>query len=263
MKITIRMLSIATLILWIIIIFFFITAAYSVLNLGGSINLGKAQMLPSSKGITFTLPFSISNNGYYELADFNVTTRLTDPNGTMLDQSETFIPSIPRDTSVNATHTVPIELDYIMSTDNVPLLLNDSSFDIEIFAGLNFARVIPVQISTNATIPWGAPFSHLSVGEISVSYFNNTHGKASIPLSFENHAVFDLKGFLKLEFYGDSQELLASGEREINVPSGYRYNNIFTAYQRQQDISKLTSRGALHVIFETPAFVVDWWEPYG
>lgn len=263
MKIAIRMLGIATLILWIIIVFFFITAAFSVLNLSGSINLGEAQMLPSSKGITFTLPFSISNNGYYELADFNVTTRVTDTNGTLLDQSETFIPSIPRDTSVNATHTVPIELDYIMSTENVPLLLNDSSFNLEIFAGLNFARAIPVQISTNATIPWGAPFSHFSIGEISASRFNNTHSIASIPVRFENHAVLDLVGILKLEFYGDSQELIAYGERAINVPSNYRYNNIFTAYPRQQDVPKLTSGGDVHVIFENPAFVVDWWEPYG
>jgi len=261
MKIAIRMLTIATIILWIVILFFSVTAVYSVMNL--DINLGEVQMLPSSKGIIFSLPFSITNNGYYELADLNLTTRVTDPDGTMLDQSETLIPSIPKGTTVNATHTVPIDLDTIMSIEHVPLLLNDSSFDIEIFAALNFARAIPIQVSTNATIPWGAPLSHFSIGSLSVSSFNSTHGKGTVHVSFGNHAVLDLVGTLKLEFYSDSQELIASGETAINVPAQRDYDGEINAYPRQQDISKLNSSGNVHVIFETPMFVVEWDEPYG
>jgi len=150
-----------------------------------------------------------------------------------------------------------------MSIDHVPLLLNDSSFDIEIFAAINFARAIPIQISTSATIPWGAPLSHFSVGRLSVSPFNNTHGEATTPVSFENHAVLDLIGTLKLEFYSDSQELIASGETAINVPAQRDYDGEINAYPRQQDISKLNSSGNVHVIFETPMFVVEWDEPYG
>ena len=60
MKIAIRMLTIATIILWIVILFFSVTAVYSVMNVG--INIGEVQMLPSSKGIIFSLPFSIDNN---------------------------------------------------------------------------------------------------------------------------------------------------------------------------------------------------------
>ncbi len=261
MKIAIRMLGIATIILWITIIFFSVTAVYSVMQL--DLDIGEVQMLPSSEGIKFSLPFSITNNGYYELADLNVTTRVTDPNGTLLDQSETLIPSIPKGTTANATHTIPIDLDIIMSSDHVPLLLNDSSFGIEIFAGLNFARAIPIQISTNTTIPWGAPLSNFSLGRLSVSSLNSTHGKATIPVSFENHAVLDLIGTLKLEFYSDSQELIASGETDINVPPQQSYEGRITAYPLQQDISKLSSSGNVHVIFETPLFVVKWEESYG
>ncbi|MCZ2808558.1 MAG: hypothetical protein O2V44_04295 [Candidatus Bathyarchaeota archaeon] len=261
MKIAIRMLSIATIILWIVILFFSVTAVYSVMNLG--INIGEVQMLPSSNGITFSLPFSITNNGYYELADLNLTTRVTDPNGTVLDVTKTFVPSIPQGTNVNATHTIPIDLDSILSMDYVPLLLNDSSFNVEIFAGLNFARAVPVQLSTNATIPWGAPFAHFSIGRISVSPHNSTHGEASIPVSFENHAIIDITGTLKLEFYNDSNEHIASGMASINAPSQQSYADSLLVYMRQQDISKLTSSGNLHIIFETPMFTVDWWEAYG
>ena len=261
MKIAIRMFTISTIILWIVILFFSVTAVYSVMNLG--INVGEFQMLPSSKGITFSLPFSISNNGYYELADLNLTTRVTDPDGTVLDLTETLVPSIPQGTTVNATHTIPIDLDDILSMDHVPLMLNDSSFNVEIFVGLNFARIIPVQLSTNATIPWGAPFAHFSVGRISVSPHNSTHSEASIPVSFENHAILDITGTLKLEFYNDSNEQIASGMTTISVPSQQSYADSLLVYLRQQDISKLTSSGNMHMIFETPVFTVEWWEPYG
>ena len=261
MKIAIRMLTIATIILWIGILFFSVTAVYSVMNLG--ISVGEVQMLPSSKGVTFSLPFSITNNGYYELADLNLTTRVTDPNGTMIDLTETFIPSIPQGTNINESHTIPIDLDSILSMDHVPLLLNDSSFNIEVFAGLNFARTVPVQLSTNVTIPWGAPLAHFSVGTISVSSYNSTHGEASIPVSFENHAILDITGTLKLEFYNNSDKEIASAITAISVPSQQSYADRILVYPKQQDISELTGSGNVHLFFETPMFTVEWWEPYG
>jgi hypothetical protein len=261
MKIAIRILTIVTIIFWIVILFFCVTAVYSVMNV--EVNLGEVQMLPSSKGIIFSLPFSITNNGYYELADLNLTTRVTDPDGTVIDLTETFVPSIPQGANVTATHTIPIDFDTVMSMDYVSLLLNDSSFNVEIFAGLNFARTVPVQLSANVTMPWGAPFAHFSVGTISVSPYNSTHSEASIPISFENHAARDITGTLKLDFYDNSDDQIASGMTAINVPSQQSYADRILAYPRQQDVSKLTSGGNVHVVFETPMFTVEWWEPYG
>ena len=261
MKIATRMLSIAAIVLWVVILFFSVTAVYSVMNLG--INIGEAQMLPSSNGISFSLPFSILNNGYYELADLNLTTRVTDQNGTVFDITETLVPSIPRGSNVNATHTISVDLDSVLSMDHVSLLLNDSSFNVEIFAGLNFARAVPVQLSTNATIPWGAPFAHFSIGTISVSPHNSTHARATIPLSFENHAVIDITGTLKIEVYNNSNEHVASGMVDINTPSQQSYADRLRLYTSQEDASKLTTSGNMHLIFETPVFVVEWWEQYG
>jgi hypothetical protein len=258
MKIAIRMLTIVAVILWIVVLFFSVTAVYSVTNLG--IDLGEVQMLPSSNGISFSLPFCITNNGYYELADLNITTRVTDPDGTVFDVTETFVPSIPRGSNVNASHTISVDLDSIMSMNHVSLLLNDGSFNVEIFAGLNFARAVPAQISTNATIPWGAPFAKFSTGTISVSSSNSTHVTARIPVSFENHAVLDLTGTLRVEVCDDSDEPIASGVTSINAPSQQRYNADITVYAEQQDVSELTSSENLHIVFETPVFVVEWWE---
>ena len=261
MKIVVRMLSIATIILWLVILFFSVTAVFSVMNLG--VNIGEVQMLPSLRGITFSLPFSIANNGYYELADLNLTTRVTDPNGTVLDLTETFVPSIPQGTNVNASHTISVDLEDVLLMDQVSLLLEDSNFNVEIFAGLNFARAVPVQLSTNTTIPWGAPFAQFSIGKISVSLHNSTHREALIPVSFENHAVLDIAGTLKLEVYNNSQEQIASGLTTINVQSHNSYVDSVFVYVKQQDVLELTSNDNLHMIFETPMFIVDWWEHYG
>ena len=262
MKPAIRMLGLATIILWILIIVFSVTAVYSVMNL--DVGFGEVQILPSSKGITFSLPFFINNNGYYDISELSVTTRVTDPNGTTLALSETSVASILRSSSVETTHKISVALDVLMSMDHIGLLLNDSSFGLDIFAALNFAHAIPVQISTNATIPWGAPFSHFSVGEISVSPdYNGTHGEALIPISFENHAVLDITGTMKLEIYNDVDELVTSGKTVLDVPSQQTYEGKVYAYPGLDDVSKLTERGNVHVIFETPMFIVDWWEPYG
>jgi hypothetical protein len=253
------MLSIVAVILWIVILFFSVTAVYSVTNL--SIDFGQeVQMLPSSNGISFSLPFSITNNGYYELADLNITTLVTDSEGTVFDVTKTFVPSIQRGSSVNASHTISVDLDSILSMDHVSLLLNDSSFNVEILAGLNFARVVPAQISTNATIPWGAPFANFSTGPISVSSHNSTHVEAKLPVSFENHAVLDLTGTLRVEVCDDSNESIFSGVLSIDAPSQQSYDNELVLYVASQDVSALTGNENVHVFFETPVFVVEWWE---
>lgn len=261
MNLTIRMLSIATIILWLVILFFSFTAVYSVMNLG--LNLGEVQMLPSTSGITFSLPFSINNNGYYEIADLNFTTRVTDFNGTLINQAETFVHSIQQGITVSAMHTIPIDLDSITSLDYELLLFEDSEFNVEILVDLNFARAVPVQLSTNSSIPWGAPFADFSIGSISVSSLNQTHAEVSVPINFENHAILDLSGILKLELYNDSQSIITSGETIIDAPSKQSYNDRIVIYTSIQEASRVTSSGKIHAIFENPLFTFDWWDRYG
>lgn len=261
MNITIRMLSIATIILWLVILFFSVTAVYSVMNL--SVNLGEVQSLPSTSGITFSLPFSIDNNGYYEITDLNLTTRVTNLNETLINQTETFVQSIPQNTTVNATHTIPINLDNIASLNYAHLLFEDSEFNVEIYVGLNFARAVPVQLSTNATIPWGAPLADFSVGNISVSSLNLTHAEALATISFENHGILNLIGTLKLEFYNDSKSLITLGEIIIDAPSQQSYSDNIIMYISLEDASRLTGSVKVHAIFENPMFTLDWWDQYG
>jgi hypothetical protein len=261
MKIATSMLTVATILLWVVILFFSVTAVYSVMNVG--VNIGEAQMLPTINGIKFSLPFSINNNGYYEIADLNLTTRVTDPHGKFLDLTETLVDSIPQGETVNASHTIEVDLDDILSMDHLTLMLNDSNFTVEIFAGLNFARAVPVQLSTNVSLPWGAPFADFSVGDLSISQHNSSHVEAAIPVSFENHAIIDITGTLKMEAYSNSDQRIASGVTAISVVSNQNFGDSILLYARAQDESKLADGGKLHILFETYLFTIDWWEHYG
>ena len=133
MNISIKMLKIVTIILWLIIVFFSITSVFSVMNMG--ITIGQVEMLPSSRGITFSLPFTINNGGYYEIADLNMTTRVTDPDGCLVDVSKTIILSIPQGSNITASHDVSIDLDNILSLNRESLLLEDGDFNVQVFAG--------------------------------------------------------------------------------------------------------------------------------
>jgi hypothetical protein len=82
-------------------------------------------------------------------------------------------------------------------------------------------------------------------------------------LSFENHAILDLSGTLILELYESSGDMITFGTIVIDVPSQDNYVGNISLETSYEDWITLESNGNLHLIFETPLFRVDWWEPYG
>lgn len=261
MRQVVRALGWATSILWIFIILFSVTALYSVMNL--DIGFEEAQIFPSSEGVVFSLPFHIDNNGYYDISELNITTSVTDCNGTLITLSKTFVPLVSRGSSVETAHNVSISLKDIMSIEFIPLLFSDSFFDLGTFITLNFAHAIPLQMSTNVTIPWGAPFYGFSIVKISTIPYNSTHFEVVISLSFENHAFFDITGTMQLEIYNNMDERVISGKTSLDVPSRRRYDGQVIMYLDLVDISRLTESGNVRVNFMTPMFILEWWSPYG
>lgn len=261
MKPILRALGVATTILWISIIVFSVTALQSVLNL--DMGFGETQIFPSNNGVMFSLPFFINNNGYYDISELNVTTRLADDSGTLVSLAKTFVPFIPKGDSVETAHNISVNLRNVMSTDYVPLFLSDSFFGLDTSIALRFANAISLHISTNSTIPWGAPFSDFSVGGILSHPYNDTHDELVVPLNFENHAYFDIAGTMQLEIYNDVDEIVGSGENDLDVTSRHTYEEQVYAYSSLDDTSELTESGNVHIIFESPMFTVNWWAPYG
>jgi len=249
MKYVVRALGWATKILWILIIVFLVTSVYSAMNV--RIGFGDPQVVLSNEFVVISIPLFINNTGLYDLSELNITADVMDHNQSLLSTSTTFVPLIPRGSSVETAQNISISLDNIMSKAQI-YLFNDTDFDVNMLAKLNFAHAIPFQVSTNMTIPWGAPLYNFSIGQISYNYLNLTHQEAIILISFENHSpYFGVNGTMQVEIYNDNNEPLGASVSDLNVPSYSSYNGQVGIIV---DLSKITGRGEVHFYFETSAF---------
>ena len=218
-----------------------------------SIQFGEFEVSFHNRTTTVSLPFSFNNTGLYDISDMNITTRIADYNGTLISTSTTFVPLIPRGSNVEEVHNISISLDEIASKNTTYLLFNSGNFSIEIFAGLVFARVFPFQISINASMPWGAPFSNFSIGEVSFDYVNRT---VSVPLSFKNDSpYFDVSGNVHFDVYNYENVLVDSGATTLYVKSGDSYEGpLELSVGPSVDLLELKERGRIHFFFETSIF---------
>jgi len=249
MRYVVRALGWTTKIFWIFIILFSVTSAYSAMNV--RMGFGEPQVSLSSEFVVISIPLFINNSGLYDLSELNVTVDVMDYNGSLLLTSTTFVPLIPRGSSVETAHNVSMSLDDITSKAQI-YLFNDTVFNVNMSMKLIFAHAIPLQVSINKTIPWGAPLYNFSVGQISYDPYNVTHQRVIIPLSFENHSpYFGVSGMMRVEMYNDRGEVIASGTSSLDVPSYSKYEGQFELIA---DILKLTPSGEMHFYFETSAF---------
>jgi hypothetical protein len=232
-------------------IFFAATSVYSALNV--KMGFGQPQVFPSSGCMIISVPLFVNNTGLYDLSELNMTAIVTDCNKSLVSTSTTFVPSIPRGSSIETAHNVSMSLDDIASK-LLNYLFNDSVFNLDLSLKLNFARAIPFQVSTNMTMPWGAPLYNFSIGQISYNFLNFTHQEAIIPISFENHSpYFGVDGFMRVEIYNDNSELLGFSGSDLNVPSHSRYDG---QVETIVDVSKVTGSGEVRFYFETSAFII-------
>jgi hypothetical protein len=116
-------------------------------------------------------------------------------------------------------------------------------------------ELIPAQISMNFSYPWGAPFYNFALGQPSFGQLNRTHASASVPMSFENHAAFDLTGEIRVELYDSANSLLSESQTAINVPSQSSYdgNLGFNVPLNAASLST-ANNGHFNVYFSTPLF---------
>jgi len=219
MKQAIRALGWATNIFWIILLFFTATALYSAFQLRPE--FGEPYAQTSGDTLTMSLPFSIGNGGYYDISNMNLTTLVKDTNGSLISDSSTFVPLIRRGGNASVIHNMSIRISQINTEKLSYLLFNDSALNVDIALELNFANAVPFGISTNITMPWGAPLSNLTIEDISLSAFNATHFRIIAPISFENHSLFSLDGTMRLELVDNMNSVLGSGTANIPPNGGY------------------------------------------
>jgi hypothetical protein len=221
MNVPIRMLGIATSIFWIMLIAFVALAAYSVKDL--NFDFGEPQFATSPDGeFRLSLPLYIDNRGYYSLKEFHLSTVFLDAEGEEISRDNTFVPVIPHGENVTILHNVTLSMDSLLEKGE-QYLFKDNDLNVSVTAGLNFAELLPAQISTNFTFPWGAPFYNFALGEPSYGRFDLTQISVTVPMSFENHAVFDVAGNIRIELYDRANALVGESQTLVYVPQHSAY----------------------------------------
>ena len=249
MKIPIRMIGIATTIFWILLIGFFVSAVYSVKDL--KFSLGEPEIdVTSNNKILFSLPMTIDNEGYYNIGAFNVTTKIVDEEGVIVTQGFTFISVIKKGEEIATTHNMTIDIDELLK-NNQDCLFNDTELEIHETISMEIAEVIPVQASMNVSMPWGAPLYNFTVGEVEYTTFNQTHMQIVVPISFENHALFDLNGSIQIYMYNSTNVLLGEGETTLEA----QQNSFYQGYiELTIPTTEISENGYFEIYFATPFF---------
>jgi hypothetical protein len=249
MKIPIRMIGIATTFLWIFLIAFAASAFYSMKDL--QFEFGDPQMSVTSENkLLFSMPITVTNVGYYNVGDFNVTTEIIDEAGFTVVRGSTFVPVIKKGDRVITAHNMTVDIDDLLQ-NNENCLFEDMEMRINEMVSMKLAEMIPVQASTNFSVPWGAPLYNFTLGEIAYSAYNLTHLRAVVPVSFENHAFFDLTGNIQMRMYNSTDALLGEGQTAIEVAQNSPYDGYVDVYVSTVGI---TSDGRFEVYFTTPFF---------
>lgn len=253
MNVPIRALGIATSIFWILLIAFIALSAYSFKDL--NFDLGEPVFTAAPDGqLLFSLPLYIDNRGYCSLKEFNLSTVFSDAEGAEISRANTFVPVVPHGENVTILHNVTLSMNSVLENAE-QYMFNDNNLTASVTAGLTVAELLPAQISTNFTFPWGAPFYNFALGQPSFGRFNLTHSAVSVPMSFENHAAFDLAGNIRVELFDSRGSLLDESQTSFYVPqhSSYDGNLEFHVPLNAASLSAAQS-GHFNVYISTPLF---------
>jgi hypothetical protein len=248
MKQAIRALGWATTVLWILVILFSGTVVYSAMQIGMDFQ-GDPQIATSDGALLMSIPFSIINNGLYDISKLNITTIITDENETVISSSSTFIKKIQRGSTVNETHDIQVSLADILNKNLTYMLFNDTTLTLDMLVTLEYADTIPLKIISNQTMLWGAPLYNLTVTEISPVSLN----QVNISLSFENHAFFLLNGTISLDLKDTDGAQVGSGSANVFAPPGDDYT-IEIPVQMETLLSDPSDIAEVHLWFEMDFF---------
>jgi hypothetical protein len=253
MKVLFRMITVATSLIWILLIVFTVSAIYCMKDIHLDIGSPQSAAGPNNE-LIIDFPIGITNNAFYNLENFNISTEIRDLQTALIAQGFTFIPNIERGESINLTYQMTMNLtEFIQNHQN--LAVDDTELQANITISMKAAQLIPLQVSSNRTVPWGAPLYNFTLGapEITMQASPSSMNRClvTIPMSFENHACFDLMGTIKLSMYNDTNLLTGTGATVLKAPSLSNYKQ---DVQFEVPAEGTTSNGFLEVSLSTPSF---------
>jgi hypothetical protein len=258
MRIPIRMIGIATTVIWIFLIFFSISAIYSMKDI--RVNLGQLRVSSTENHqVLLSFPVTIVNTGFYDLSDFNISTVIFGSNSSRVTEGYVYVPKVLHERTVNVTHDMKLNVTELLQS-NKELAFNDTQLTANMTVSMKAANSIPIRASSNITVPWGAPLANLAINKPEFSTDNGIHPYVVVPVSFENHASFNLTGKIQLQVYSTAGNLVTQTETYIDVSQYSTYKG------RLEFLIPLSavSRAHFEVFFYTSYFTYGPLEvPYG
>jgi len=248
MNVPLRALSWAVRFFWIITLAFAVTCVYSVTLI--RVDFGEPIMNSTEENCTITLPIIFDNNGYYNIAELNITTLITDYENRRISETTTYIAQVPPQNSATIFHNISFNLNEIMIQEHY--LFNDSNFTLSGLIQLNYANLIPFGFEANTTIPWGAPLFNFTTGDPEYSTHNSTYLSVNAPINFENHSpYFNVSGAIRIEILNDRHQLLGESVVSVDIPSNAVY---YGEIETLVNAAMATERGQIRVYVETEMF---------
>lgn len=262
MKVPIRMISVATSFIWVLLIIFSASAIYSMKDI--RVDLGKPQTtITTDHELVSNFPIGIVNNGYYNLDDFNISTEIHDLQKSTIAQGFTFISVIRNGETLNTTNQMRTNLTNMLQTHQ-NLIFDDTELQISATVSMKVAELISLKVSSNLTMPWGAPLYNLTfaapkltaqIGPNSTNYY-----RVAIPITFENHAFFDLTGTVLLAMYNNTNIPTDTGKIVLNVTQQSSYQ---ADLELDVPVADTTRSGHFEIFFATSFFnygplVIPW-----
>lgn len=232
--------------LWIITFILPVSVAFSLLRIAEGRNVGIQEPTFSflDGNLSVNMPFYINNTGFYDLSDIGLNVKLGRENKTIIALSEK-LPDVPAGRTVNGSLSFSKNLTEVL-LNNRELLTNDTELDVNVSLGFRVAYTIAFNVAMRFPTSWGAPFYNLRLGEPSFQPLNQTHWNAAVPISFENHAYYPVSWPLLIELYNSRNESIGSIFRDLNVPPGEAFQDVFEV---AVDPSKITPNGIARIYF--------------
>ena len=234
---------------------FLATVVYSVFQtvvMEQGIKVGEFQSRFSNNTIVLSIPITVNNTGYYDMTDFNITTMLSDINGTTIITNSTLIEKIEKGSAESRSHNLSLTLTNILSNMTY-LLFDDTEFKIDFSVGFRCAYAVSLQLDVmNTSMPWGAPLHGLTLPGVRLSGFNGTHLTLEVSLEFENRSFFDIAGNLNLRVYNESGGYIGSGKGTVNVSSHSGFSGTLLIPIEIENPLNYTGKGHAEVYFELP-----------
>lgn len=233
---------------WIITFAVAVTCVYSATLI--RVNMGDPSMAYVEGVFNVTVPITFDNNGYYSIADLNITAAITDHENWPISKNTVFLARIPPQNNVTISHNISFNVQEIMT--RAEYAFYDSEFVLYGSFSLNYASLVPFEFETNRTLPWGAPLFNFTSGVPEYQAYNGTHIRTNVPLSFQNHSpYFSLTGVIRVEILNNRQQLLGSGTTFMDVPSNANYEGEVEAVVSP---AMVTSNGQIRIFIESEMF---------